>query len=97
VALRRAKVPTLTAEYIGDFLTHHPQPATDRYNFASPAFAYNRRPRSAASAAAAATATLAPSASLLSSATTTTTNAAATAASTAAGVKKLSTRTVTRK
>jgi hypothetical protein len=96
VALRRAKVPTLTAEYIGDFLTHHPQPATDRYNFASPAFAYNRRPRSAASAAAA-TATLAPSASLLSSATTTTTNAAATAASTAAGVKKLSTRTVTRK
>lgn len=94
VALRRAKVPVLTAEYIGDFLTRYPQPPVDRYNFTSPAFAYQRRPRGATGATANSAA--GSSVSLLGSgggggggA-----SAAATAASTAAGVKKLSTRTV---
>jgi hypothetical protein len=92
VALRRAKVPVLTAEYIGDFLTRYPQPPVDRYNFTSPAFAYQRRPRGATGATA--NSAGGSSVSLLGSGGGGGASAAATAASTAAGVKKLSTRTV---
>jgi hypothetical protein len=95
VALRRAKVPVLTAEYIGDFLTRYPQPPVDRYNFTSPAFAYQRRPRGATGGGATAnSAAGGSSVSLLGSGGGGGASAAVTAASTAAGVKKLSTRTV---